>query len=259
MSASGSGYDLAVTTFSPEGKIIQVEYAEKAVEKSGTTIGIRCKDGVVMGVEKEIVSKMLTPGTNKKIFATDLHSGMAVAGILPDGHALINKARQECRDYITFYGHHIPGRVLAERMAQHVHSYTLYWYMRPYGVASLMATYDKEDGYGLYAIRPSGVMHKFYGAALGKNTRGAQTELEKIKFQDITCRQAVQEIANMVYKLHDDVKDKDFELELTWLCEESGFKQTFIPEDLRAQAVKTAREMKQKALMDDEDSSDDED
>lgn len=257
MSASGSGYDLSVTTFSPDGRVVQVEYAEKAVEKSGTSIGIKCKDGVVMGVEKEIASKMLTPGANKRIFPCDLHSGMAISGMLPDGHALVNKAREEAREYIMFYGHHIPGRTLAERMAQHMHSYTLYWQNRPYGCAALLATYDKEDGPGLYCLRPSGVMFKYYACAIGNHKQGAQTELEKIKFAEITCVQAVQEIANIIYKLHDDVKDKEFELELSWMCEASEWKQVFVPKAVRDAAVKAAQESKQKSLMEDSDDEDD--
>ena len=67
MSSTGAGYDLSPTTFSPDGRIFQVEYATKAVENSGTAIGVRCTDGVVLGVEKLLASKLLVPGSNRRL------------------------------------------------------------------------------------------------------------------------------------------------------------------------------------------------
>jgi 20S proteasome subunit alpha 7 len=72
----GTGYDLANSIFSPDGRNFQVEYAVKAVENGGTSIGIRCKDGVVLAVEKVITSKLLKPGANKRIATVDRHLGI---------------------------------------------------------------------------------------------------------------------------------------------------------------------------------------
>jgi 20S proteasome subunit alpha 7 len=71
----GTGYDLTNSVFSPDGRNFQVEYAVKAVENGGTSIGIRCKDGVVLAVEKVITSKLLKPGANKRIATIDRHMG----------------------------------------------------------------------------------------------------------------------------------------------------------------------------------------
>jgi 20S proteasome subunit alpha 7 len=171
MSATGAGYDQSVTTFSPDGRVFQVEYAQKAVEKSGTVVGLCCKDGVVMGVEKLILSKMLVKGSNRRIQNVDLHSGLAMAGLQADGRQLVNKARSECRDYLNFYGHHIPGKVLAERMAGYIHLHTLYWVYRPFGCSVLLANYDAE-GPGLYMLDPSGVVNKYFAYAIGKHKNG---------------------------------------------------------------------------------------
>jgi len=259
MSATGSGYDLSVTTFSPDGRVFQVEYADKAVEKSGTAIGIRCKDGVVLGVEKVIISKLLVKGSNRRIAAVDLHAGLAMSGMSADGRQLVNKARSECQDYRSFYGTEIPGSVLADRLAGHVHMHTLYWYLRPYGIATLLATYDEATGPELYTIQPSGVCHRYYASAVGKGKQGAKTELEKIDFKTITCRDAVKEIAKIIYKVHDDVKDKPFELELSWVCDESKRRHVFVPEDLRQEAIRLAKEEKEKAEIDSDDDDDDDD
>ncbi|MGH0191575.1 UNVERIFIED_CONTAM: hypothetical protein FKN15_066337 [Acipenser sinensis] len=76
MSPSALQYDLSASTFSPDGRVFQVEYATKAVENSSTAVGIRCKDGVVFGVEKLVLSKLYEQGSNKRIFNIDRHVGM---------------------------------------------------------------------------------------------------------------------------------------------------------------------------------------
>lgn len=256
MSATGSGYDQTVTTFSPDGRVFQVEYAVKAVEKSGTCIGIRCNDGVVMGVEKAIVSKMLVQGSNRRLFTADMRTGMGTAGLPPDARQLVNKARDEARSYKGFYGHEISGKVLAERLAGHVHMHTLYWYLRPFGAQVMIANYDEQTGPQLYMIEPAGQVFKYFGCAVGQHKQGAKTELEKIKFDEITCREAVMKIAQIIYKLHDDVKDKAFELELSWVCDASNKRHVMVPQELREEAIKAAVEAKEKSEM--EDSDDDE-
>ena len=72
----GTGYDLANAIFSPDGRNFQVEYAIKAVENGGTSLGIRCKDGVVLAVEKVVGSKLLKPNANKRIATVDRHVGV---------------------------------------------------------------------------------------------------------------------------------------------------------------------------------------
>lgn len=255
MSATGSGHDLSCTTFSPNGRVYQVEYAAKAVEKSGLTIGIRCKDGVVMGSQKPMTSKMLVKNVGRRIMTVDAHSGVATAGWQPDARQLANKAREEARSYREFYGHSIPGNVLAERIAGHVHMHTLYWYMRPFGASILISNYDKS-GPSLSMIDPSGEMHRYFGCAIGKNVQAANAELEKIKFTEITSKEAVKEIARIIYKCYDDIKEKAFELEMSWICEESDKKHVKVPFDIRDEAVTAAKAAKEAAEME---SSDEED
>ena len=84
MSSIGTGYDQSTTTYSPDGRVFQVEYATKAVDNSGTAIGIRCVDGVVMGVEKQKLSKLMVEGSNRRIFTVDKHTGMAISGLQAD-------------------------------------------------------------------------------------------------------------------------------------------------------------------------------
>lgn len=88
MASSGSGYDLSNTTFSPDGRIFQVEYAQKAVDSSGTIIGLHCSDGIVIGVEKVKGSKMLVEGSGRRVHTVGKGMGLGVTGFVSDGRQI---------------------------------------------------------------------------------------------------------------------------------------------------------------------------
>ena len=198
MSGIGTGYDLSTTTYSPDGKVFQVEYACKAVENGGLAIGCKCKDGVVVAVEKLVQSKMLVPGTNKRIHAVSKHAGMAGTGLVPDVRTVVDRAREEAANYLSFYGDAIPANVLADRMAHYYHLFTLYWSVRPFGASVILATKD-SNGYHMYVLEPSGECHKMNGCAIGKNKAAAKTEIEKLKFGEVLAKDCVKELARVIY------------------------------------------------------------
>ena len=99
MSGIGSGYDLSTTTYSPDGRVFQVEYAGKAVDNGGLTVGVRCADGCVIACEKLVPSKLHTPGTNRRVCAVARHAGMGGSGYNPDLKAVRDRARAECAQY----------------------------------------------------------------------------------------------------------------------------------------------------------------
>jgi 20S proteasome subunit alpha 7 len=88
-----------------------VEYAKKAVDNSSTAIGIKGKDGVVLGVEKLIMSKLHEPSSNRRIMNIDRHVGMTMAGLLTDARQVATSAREESSDYRAVFGGPIPLRV----------------------------------------------------------------------------------------------------------------------------------------------------
>jgi len=92
---SGTGFDYECSSLSPEGRLFQVEYAEKAVENSSTSLGVVCKDGVILGTEKLIFNKMQIDGTDKRLYSINLSTGGVINGITPDGRSLIQRAREE--------------------------------------------------------------------------------------------------------------------------------------------------------------------
>jgi len=100
MASSGSGYDLSSSTFSPDGRIFQVEYASKAVESAGTSLGLKCSDGIVMAVEKPLPSKMLLPNNSRRIHTVGSHAGLAVTGFVSDARQIVSRAREEASNYM---------------------------------------------------------------------------------------------------------------------------------------------------------------
>ena len=108
MSSIGTGYDLSTSTFSPDGRVFQVDYAQKAVESSGTAIAIRGKDGVVFAVEKIITSKLYEKSANRRIFSIDRHIGMAGSGLYADVRQL-GMEKLRILDYFTHFTFNYSG------------------------------------------------------------------------------------------------------------------------------------------------------
>jgi 20S proteasome subunit alpha 7 len=248
MSSIGTGYDISVATYSPDGRVFQVEYAAKAVDNSGTAIGLRVKNGVVLAVEKLNQSKLLVPGSNRRIQTVDTNIGVATAGLLADGRHIINRARDEAESYRDIYKAQIPGKTIADRVGQYVQAYTLYSSVRPFGSSAIIGTFDK-DGPQLYMVEPSGVYWGYYGCAIGKGKQVAKTELEKLVLSEMDVLEAVKEAARIIYTVHDEAKDKDFELELSWITEDNQ-KHRFVPRDIFIEAERLAKESLNQEEMD---------
>lgn len=241
MSSIGTGYDLSASTYSPDGRVFQIEYASKAVENSGTAIGIRCKDGVVLAVEKLITSKLHEPKSNRRIFTIDKHIGMAAAGLIADSRKIVKRSRDEAANFRFTLAQPIPVKHLVDRVSGFVHAHTLYSAVRPFGFNVMFGSYGSE-GPRLYMIDPSGVALGYFGCAVGKAKQAAKTEIEKLKTQELTCKDAIREVAKIIYTVHDEVKDKEFELELSWVGEVTGGLHQFVPDDVFEDAVQYAKE-----------------
>jgi len=287
MTSIGTGYDLQNSVFSPDGRNFQVEYAIKAVESGGTSIGIRCKDGVVLATEKIISSKLLKPGSNKRIATVDRNVGIVCSGLIPDGRAFITRARDESASWRSTYKGPIPVASLASRLGSYMQAYTLYDSVRPFGISAIIGGWDAEGniavdgqvgagpkaggggkltdaavgGPGLYMLEPSGLYWGYYGAATGKGRQTAKAELEKLDLASgtLSIYDGVKEAAKIIYHAHEDSKDKEFELEMTWVSSSEGptkGRHEAVPAELLEEAEKLAK----KAMegKDDDEEGDDE-
>uniref|UniRef100_M8BND3 Proteasome endopeptidase complex n=1 Tax=Aegilops tauschii TaxID=37682 RepID=M8BND3_AEGTA len=239
--------------------------ATSSARQDRTIVGIKCKDGIVLGVEKLITSKMILAGSNRRLHSVHRNSGLAVAGLAADGRQIVSRAKSEAANYEKVYGEPMPVKELADRVASYVHLCTLYWWLRPFGCGVILGGYDR-DGPQLYMIEPSGLSYKYFGAALGKGRQAAKThllkylerqtfrnggtitvifyenwEIEKLKLSELTCREGIVEVAKIIYGVHDEAKDKSFELELSWVCEESNRQHEKVPSDLLEQAKAAAQ------------------
>jgi len=263
MASSGSGYDLSSSTFSPDGRIFQVEYASKAVENAGTLLGMKCTDGIVLAVEKPLPQRMLLPSSSRRIHTIDTHSGIAITGFVSDGRQVVSRAREECFDYEKTYGSKIPPEILAERVGAYVHYFTLHGSLRPFGTTALLASYDTETKEAsLHMVEPSGNCFRYFAAAAGKGRQPVRTEMEKLssgsadRKVNLNCREAVKQLARMVYAVQDENKDKPFELEMSWLCEESKWKHEGVPKTIIKESIEWAKKDIEEEEGDDEEDDD---
>jgi 20S proteasome subunit alpha 7 len=176
------GYDYSCTTLSQEGRIYQLEYAEKNVENSSTALGVVFSDGVVLLSEKIRQTKTLVVGSNPTIYTVAPRIGIAICGNLPDGRNLTSRAKSEAQSYLKNYGIEISGKILAERLAQYVQAHTLYWSMRPFGAVAMVSSFDRDNKYHLYMVELNGNVFEYYSCSHGKGRQFVKTEVEKDNF-----------------------------------------------------------------------------
>ncbi len=188
--ASMAGYDRAITIFSPEGRLLQVEYAVEAVRKGFTTIGIRCVDGVVLVAERRKMPKLLDEKTLEKIWKIDDHIGMAYAGLSPDARVLMEEARRLAQVHRILYDEPIPVETLAIRIGDIKQFYTLHAGARPFGVSFLIGGVDNKKP-SLMWTDPGGAYAGYYAHALGAGSQKAQEILEREYRKDITLEEGI--------------------------------------------------------------------
>ena len=253
-------------TFSPDGRVFQVEYATKAVDNSGTAIGFVCADGVVLAVEKLLHSKLLVPGSSRRVHAVDDHLAVAAVGVVSDARQIVKRARQEAKDWRSTFNEPIPPNVLSERIASFAQVYTLYSSVRPFGCSLLIASSVdvpvKDDSASemkdaksvparkrkpvLYTVEPSGACTGVFAAAVGKGRQAAKTELEKLlplPGTTLNSQRALVEAAKILLTVHDETKDKLFEIEMSWVTEATGWKTEIVPDAIRDAAIAEAQRL----------------
>jgi 20S proteasome subunit alpha 7 len=165
---------------------------------------------------------------------------MATAGLQADGRHLANRARDEATNYRTTYRSQPTLKSIADRLGQYAQAYTLYSSVRPFGISTILGAVD-DTGPSLYIVEPSGVFHGYHGAAVGKGRQLAKTELEKLKLAEISSREAVFEAARIIHLVHEDAKEKEFELEMAWVSVETGGLFKPVPKELYDEANAKAK------------------
>mmetsp|Transcript_60327 Transcript_60327/g.148034 ORF Transcript_60327/g.148034 Transcript_60327/m.148034 type:complete len:262 (-) Transcript_60327:241-1026(-) len=172
-------YDSSTTTFSPEGRLHQVEYAIEAINNAGTCVGILAKDGIVMASERRITSGLLAPAkTSEKTYQLCSHASCNVAGLTADANILIDQARLRAGRYAYQYQEPIPVEQLVEFVCNYKQYYTQRGGLRPFGVAFLFAGYDEHYGFQLYQSDPSGNYSGWKATVIGANNQAGKSLLK---------------------------------------------------------------------------------
>ncbi|WP_290623322.1 MULTISPECIES: archaeal proteasome endopeptidase complex subunit alpha [unclassified Archaeoglobus] len=171
------GYDRAITVFSPDGRLFQVEYAREAVKRGATAIGIKCRDGVILIADKRVGSKLLEADTIEKIYKIDEHICAATSGLVADARVLIDRARIEAQINRLTYDETITVKELAKRICDFKQQYTQYGGVRPFGVSLLIAGVDEVPK--LYETDPSGALLEYKATAIGMGRNTVVEYFEK--------------------------------------------------------------------------------
>src|SRR5512136_1820095 len=153
-------YDRAITVFSPDGRLFQVEYAREAVKRGTTTVGLKFKDGVALIVDKRIASRLIESRSIEKIFQIDEHIGCATSGLVADARVLVDYARMLAQVNKVTYAEKMDIETLVKRLCDFKQNYTQYGGVGPFGTALLVAGVD-EQGCHLFETDPSGALEEF--------------------------------------------------------------------------------------------------
>ncbi|MFC1730914.1 archaeal proteasome endopeptidase complex subunit alpha [candidate division KSB1 bacterium] len=190
MSHQMMGYDRAITMFSPDGRLLQVEYAKKTVKQGSTAIGMVCKDGVIFVTDKRIVDPLIVAESVEKIFKIDDHVGATAAGILSDARVLIERAQLKAQQHQVTFDTQIDILSIVKDISDLKQMCTQSGGLRPFGVSLLIAGIDSK-GPTLYETDPTGIYFRYNAAVIGEAETKIEEILQKEYKKDITIEQGL--------------------------------------------------------------------
>ncbi|KAF4463929.1 proteasome component C2 [Fusarium albosuccineum] len=171
-----NNYDNDSVTFSPQGRIFQIEYAGEAVKQGSVVVGIVSKSHAVLCAVKRNAEELSS--YQKKLFTIDEHLGIAIAGLTSDARVLSNFMKQQSLGHRLTYGRAMPIRSIADLIGEKAQMNTQMYGKRPYGVGLLVAGVD-ERGPHLFEFQPSGMVEEMQAFAIGARSQMARTYLER--------------------------------------------------------------------------------
>ncbi len=202
------GYDRAATMFSPDGHLLQVEYAEKTVRLGSASIGLVCKDGVVIVSDKRIKDNLLTKESSYKIFEIDEHIMAASAGILSDARMLIERAQVVAQQHRVTYDSPIETESVIKEIANIKQAFTQYGGARPFGVSIMVAGLDNSAKPKLFVSDVTGNYLSYTASAIGENDEKIKEELRK-EYDD---KLSIEDGIKLSLKIFKNILGKNYDL-----------------------------------------------
>ncbi len=196
-------YDRAITVFSPDGRLFQVEYAREAIKKGSTALGIRFKNGVVLISDKKVRSRLVEQNSMEKIQLIDDYVATVTSGLVADARILIDLARVSVQQEKITYGSLVNIENLVKKVADQMQQYTQYGGVRPYGVAMIFAGSD-SIGPRLFDCDPAGTINEYKAVVIGEFRNQVLESLEKEYKEDLSEKDAISLGIKALKKAYED-------------------------------------------------------
>lgn len=207
MQHQAMGYDRAATMFSPDGHLLQVEYAEKTVRLGSASIGIVCKDGVVIVADKRIRDKLIAAESAHKIFEIDHHLIASFAGMLADARILMDNAQVVAQQNRVSYGSPAEPISIIRMIADRQQAFTQYGGARPYGLSVMLAGVNKGKPH-LYTSDVTGNFFAYKANAIGENDE----KIKEILRRDLKESISTDEAIKFCMKIFKEILGKNFDI-----------------------------------------------
>jgi len=220
MQHQAMGYDRTATMFSPEGTILQVEYAEKTVRLGGASIGIVCSDGIFILADRRIKDKLVVQQSANKIYEIDSHIIASAAGIVSDARVLIERAQVVAQQHKITYDSPIEPELIIKEISNIKQQFTQFGGARPFGVSIMMAGI-KDKKPELYTSDVTGNYFSYYANAIGENDEKIKEKLREKCRPEFNIKKSVK-IALEIFK---EIQGKNFDFdrfELVYIQNEEG-------------------------------------
>lgn len=198
MQHQAMGYDRTATMFSPEGHLLQVEYAEKTVRLGSSSIGIVCSDGVFIIADKRIDDKLIVAKSTSKVYEIDSHIISSVAGIVSDARVLIEKAQILAQQHRVTYDSPIEPELIVKEISNIKQQFSQYGGARPFGVSLMIAGINNGKP-ELYTSDVTGNYLAYHANAIGENDEKIKEKLRESYKKDLTIKKGVK-IALDIFK-----------------------------------------------------------
>jgi len=232
------GYDRAITVFSPDGRLYQVEYAIETVRRGTIAVGVKCKDGIVIAVEEK-PRKLQISEIAQKIFQIDDHVGVAAAGYIPDARSQVDNARFFSQSNKMIYDEPVEVETIAKHLADQCQQFTQYAGVRPFGVALIIGGVVNKTPQ-LYLTDPSGTYISYDAIAIGAGSEQVTDFLEKTYKKDLSLDDASALATAGIYLSSED-KEGTSHIRMAHIKTETGLYEILSNEQI-ADFAKTAKE-----------------